>query len=246
VISTSGQPVRTRADAASPIVAIMQPYFMPAPTYLSLLHAADVFVFFDDVQFVRKRWTHRNRIAVHGQELDFSVPLDNASQRRTLNEIGLHPREFPRWRRRFLDTLAHGYGKTGNADVVLPEVAQLLEAPAKSIAELSARSVTWAARYAGVEPQIWLSSDIDYDRSGKGQDKVLSICACLGARGYVNAPGGRALYDHSEFEDNGVSLRFIEPGAPCSELSRLSILHAILKQRRDVVRSLVAGYSLTE
>lgn len=47
-------------------VAIMQPYFLPYLGYFQLMAAVDVFVLFDNVQFIRRGHIHRNRIKVSG------------------------------------------------------------------------------------------------------------------------------------------------------------------------------------
>ena len=47
-------------------VAIMQPYVFPYLGYYQLLHAADRFVLFDDVNFIKKGWINRNRILLNG------------------------------------------------------------------------------------------------------------------------------------------------------------------------------------
>ncbi len=37
-------------------IAIMQPYFFPYIGYYQLINAVDQFVFFDDVNFIKKGW----------------------------------------------------------------------------------------------------------------------------------------------------------------------------------------------
>src|SRR3954465_13729467 len=44
-------------------VAIMQPYFIPYAGYFRLFAACDLFVIYDCVQFPRRGWVHRNRLA---------------------------------------------------------------------------------------------------------------------------------------------------------------------------------------
>ena len=43
-------------------VGIMQPYFFPYIGYFHNIHAADVFVLCDQVQFVNDSWITRNQI----------------------------------------------------------------------------------------------------------------------------------------------------------------------------------------
>ena len=52
------------------------------------------------------------------------------------------------------------------------------------------------------------------------------MLAALGACRYVNAPGGRALYDPGTFGERGVELRFLTPYTG----SQLSVLRALVEQ----------------
>ena len=68
-------------------------------------------------------------------------------------------------------------------------------------------------KYLGVSPKWHISSALEKDNRLRGKEKVLAICEELGATHYVNAPGGRALYEKEEFVNRGVQLSFLEPRA---------------------------------
>ena len=54
-------------------LAIMQPYFFPYLGYWQLMNAVDKYVIFDDVNYIKRGWIHRNRILVHGQAAYFNL-----------------------------------------------------------------------------------------------------------------------------------------------------------------------------
>lgn len=229
-------------DAPSPRVAIMQPYFLPAPGYFQLLHAADIFVFFDDAQFVTKRWTHRNRLVLDGEEYRFTVPLEGRSQNRRIDELRVHPAEFSRWRRKFLATLRHAYGPGER----LNELAAMLEGTDIALADLAIASVRWAMGHIGLSPRFERSSRLDYDREAGRVGKLLSLCEGLGAQTYVNALGGRALYSPGDFEPRGIDLRFVTPRPMPEEFAKVSILHPLLSAPPATAHALAADYTLQE
>jgi WbqC-like protein family len=74
-----------------------------------------------------------------------------------------------------------------------------------------------------LRPRLIRSSTIDIDQSLRGPDRILAIGKALGGRTYINAPGGRALYDAAAFRREGMELRFLAPygGAPGSILPAL-------------------------
>src|SRR5690554_2832006 len=60
-------------------IAIMQPYFLPYLGYWQLLNCVDTFVVYDDVEFTKKGWIHRNRYLSNGSDQMFSLPLKKDS-----------------------------------------------------------------------------------------------------------------------------------------------------------------------
>ena len=48
-------------------LALMQPYFLPYLGYWQLLAAADQFVLYDEVNYIKGGWINRNRILINGQ-----------------------------------------------------------------------------------------------------------------------------------------------------------------------------------
>ena len=43
-------------------IGIMQAYFMPYIGYFQLINAVDEFIIYDNIQYAKKGWIHRNRI----------------------------------------------------------------------------------------------------------------------------------------------------------------------------------------
>ena len=55
--------------------AIMQPYFFPYIGYFQLMHAVDVFVIYDDVQYMKGGWINRNLIRSGGTAKWLTLPV---------------------------------------------------------------------------------------------------------------------------------------------------------------------------
>ncbi len=68
-------------------LAIMQPYLFPYIGYYQLVNAADIFIFYDDVNYIKNGWINRNRISISGQAHYFTVPVSQASSFKKINEI---------------------------------------------------------------------------------------------------------------------------------------------------------------
>ena len=60
-------------------IGIMQPYLFPYIGYWQLINAVDTFVIYDNIQFSKKGWFHRNNILLNGKKTLFSIPLKKDS-----------------------------------------------------------------------------------------------------------------------------------------------------------------------
>jgi hypothetical protein len=203
-------------------IAIMQPYFMPYAGYFRLFAGADLFVAFDCVQFPRRGWVHRNRLSTAGGQSDWlTLPLQKADRDGTricdLRFRDGAQREWQEGLRRFpaLRALEQQGGELAE------RALKLAPYPVDYI--LSGMSAV--ARLLGVERPVIRSSSLDVDPALKGQDRILEILRLLGGREYVNAPGGRALYDAGTFRRANVRLLFLSEyrGALTSVLERLAL-----------------------
>ncbi|MBW4093672.1 MAG: WbqC family protein [Proteobacteria bacterium] len=199
-------------------VAIMQPYFVPYAGYFRLFAATDLFVLYDCVQFPRRGWLHRNQLRdTRGESQWLTLPLRKAPQDVLIHDL------------RFRDTAA------ADMDGQFPRFPALALAAAlplmQQFRDLSGtpldhieRLLRYAAEQLGLPWRVLRSSSLGVDPALRGQDRILAIAGRLGAACYVNAPGGRALYDTASFNAAGIALRFLEPhlGSYASIAERLA------------------------
>lgn len=223
---------RLGTASLSTSVAIMQPYFVPYAGYFRLLTATDLFVVYDCVQFPRRGWVHRNRLpGADGCPAWLTLPLAKAPQDVLIRDLAFHAdaealladrlRPFP---------LAAEPG--GDAAPVLAGLRSLRgEAPADYLVRL----LQLVAEALRLPWRILRSSSLAIPSELHGQERILEIARRLGATRYVNAPGGRALYDPAAFDAAGVELRFLADycGPSWSVLWRLASEGAAAL-RRDI------------
>jgi hypothetical protein len=210
-------------------IAIMQPYFVPYAGYFRLFAAADRFVIYDCVQFPRRGWVHRNRLPDAAGRLHWlTLPLAKAPREARIDALGFAADAEAR-----LDAALERFPALRAANDDGAELMSLVRAigQADPVGYLE-RLLQVICRRLGLERPMLRSSTLGIDPSLHGEARILAICAALGARRYVNSPGGRALYDAERFARRGVELRFLDdyPG------STASILYRLLTEPVDALR----------
>lgn len=226
-------------------LAIMQPYFFPYIGYFQLIHAADAFVLYDDVNFIKGGWINRNYISSLGEKLRLTLQLQGASPNKLINEIHLGMN-----RKQLLRTIQQNYSKAPEFSVVYPLLEELLLSEENMLSNYLAVSLKRLCDFMGLKTTWFTSSELKKDNSLRGQDKVIAICEELGATHYINLPGGKDLYDHDSFKQRNIELSFIAPH-PVEYpqlrqpfIPQLSIIDVLMFNNKKQCGKLLENYAL--
>lgn len=230
-------------------LAVMQPYFFPYIGYFQLVQSVDTFVFFNDVNFIKKGWINRNSILHQHNAQPFVIPLVKASQNKRINETAVS--DFASWRTDFLHTLEFNYRKAPYFKSAYELIHALLHSKEDfMIDELAAKSVIAVAAYIGLKTKFLFSSDFTYSGTG-GQEKILDICRQLNASVYINPRNGAHQYNREVFADAGVELLFLQAvNMPYKQFSNdhflpwLSVIDVLMFNAPEAIAEMVGQNQL--
>ena len=250
--------------------AAMQPYFFPYLGYFQLIAAADRFLLYDNLNYMRQGWVHRNRIRLKGGgEFYCAAPLLGASSNVMIRDVRVDP--AGRWPGRFLDLLEHNYKKAPFYDEVFPAIEQAVRRPATHLTEVNRNGIRAVAEFLGIATPIFHDTAPfqDFEDAARAERspwldelardmgtadvktlRVLYLCRQTGADAYLNPPGGRELYARDVFAQNGVALQFLQPTlAPYPQqgdgfLPGLSILDVLMNCGREGTRRQLPNFAL--
>lgn len=189
-------------------LGIMQPYFLPYIGYFQLIAAVDLFVVYDNIKYTKKGWINRNRMLQNGQAVIFTLPLKSASDKLMVRDRELAV-NFNR--DKLLNQLTSAYRRAPYFENTLPLIEGIIRYQDPNLFRFLHHAIVKTCEYLGITTEIRTSSSIAIDHALQGQNKVLALCAAVGASTYVNAIGGMELYDQETFRENGLTLQFIQP-----------------------------------
>ncbi len=187
-------------------IAIMQPYFMPYAGYFRLFEAADLFVFYDCVQFPRRGWVHRNKLTHrNGSAAWLTLPLVKLDRDNTrITDLRFADNAQEEWNMRMAEFPALSNQNCPNISF-LPAVEALTAPPCDYIIN----GLITVCQLLGIECTFARSSELALPDSIRGQDRILAIAKHYNADIYINAPGGRELYEEKIFSETGLALKFL-------------------------------------
>lgn len=186
----------------------MQPYFLPYIGYYQLMAAVDLFIVYDNIKYTKKGWINRNRMLQNGADAMFSIPLKNDSDALDIRERQIAV-DFKR--DKLLNQLRAAYGKAPYFEQTFPLIEGIVRHEDANLFGFLLHAIEKSARHLGIGTPIRVSSTVSIDHALKGQDKVIALCAAVGADTYVNPPGGVDLYSGDAFREKDIDLKFIRP-----------------------------------
>jgi len=195
----------------------MQPYFFPYLGYFCLVASADIFVHFDCVQFPRRGYVHRNQMPKYPparteqQKYWLTLPLVGQARDVRIADLAFASDAASQWQKRLASFPWVSKAEAFDQVELLQRVRSVKDNA--SVSDYLIDTLEFGARRLGLNPRMIRSSSLGIPDEFQGQDRILEIVRMLGGKRYINAPGGRALYDVAEFERNGIELSFLPPFA---------------------------------
>ncbi|MGI9517500.1 MAG: WbqC family protein [Pirellulaceae bacterium] len=233
-------------------LAIMQPYFLPYLGYFSLIAAADHFVVFDPVQYIRHGWINRNRILKPGfaEPQYIKIPLAKHSRGTLIRDIRISLNTD--WKARIFAQIQHYKKKAPYFEQAREILESCLEPDTDDIVKFNVHCLKTVCAAVGIE--------FAYSSFGEIRDEVeqvthpgewaLHISSALKATTYINPRAGIDIFDQSQFVDRGVELCFLENSLSSYSqrnqefVAGLSIMDVLMFNSLEETKTHINDYSL--
>lgn len=189
-------------------VVVSQSMFFPWPGFLEQMALADIFVYYDDVQMIRKSFTRRVQIKTDAGSRWLTVPLVDFHQGQLIDQILTHP--AAEWHQLHLSTLATAYRNAPYRDSMLQLAQGVLEAGGVSLSQLGRSSMHALASYFGVASDCEFIDSRELGIGGRSTQRLRDIVTAVGGTVYLTGFGARNYLEHELFEDAGVDVQYMQ------------------------------------
>lgn len=233
--SATASPVASSPPDLPPLgglCAIHQPNLFPRLATLAKLFAADYWIVLDDVQFARRDYQHRTRLAALADPQRrrwLTIPTHLANGRHTLIRSALIA-DPARSRRRLAQMLPHHYRASRHWPAFGRALAQVLDLftttdKTAEVAEASTRILLDLLEWTG---PILRSSHLPA-RSGRSR-RLADLAEATGARGYLCGTGGMKYLETGLFTARSIAvIPFRTPAnGPWQTGREISAVHSLM------------------
>jgi len=193
-------------------VAAVQPNFMPWLGYFDMIRKVDQFVFYDDVQFVRKGWANRNAVrhpANRGEWLTIPTLHGAGKQghsQKMLNALPLTTHADV-WPVTIPNRLRAWYMKSKHLHLV-EELSEILHMNYSSLADLNIAIIEWMMEKLDIDTPTLRMSGMGIPLELDKTERPLALCQQLGATRFLSGPTAKDYIDVETFTRAGVEIEW--------------------------------------
>lgn len=185
-------------------IAVLQSNYIPWKGYFDIIHDADEFIFYDEVQFTKNDWRNRNRILTPSGPQWLTIPT-TGSITQTIDEVQT---AGSKWQRKHFNTLVTYYSRAPFFEkyrTFLEDFYLGQEWP--GLSELNRYLIIRISQdYLGIKTKF--TDSRIYESHGTGHEKLLSLLQSAGAEYYVSGPAAKSYIHAEDYERCGIELHW--------------------------------------
>lgn len=183
-------------------VVINQSNYLPWKGYFDLIHDADLFIFYDDLQFTKNDWRNRNKLKTSRGSEWLTIPVGKHLSR-LICEVTLPVDD---WAQKHWYFIEQHYERTPHFGTYAPLLrSAFIERQWTNLSELNQHLIVLIARdILGIKTQF--ADSRTYTLSERKQGRVLELLHAVGATTYISGPAAKAYIEESRFSDAGIEL----------------------------------------
>jgi len=187
---------------------VLQPSYIPWRGVFHLIQRADVFVFYDDVQYDKHGWRNRNRIKTPDGTKWLTIPVlakGNVDQGLLINEAKVS--RIENWPRKHLASLRQSYAKAPFFQDYVSLLESFYASPPDSLADFTIDTTKQLAAALGLTNTRFLRSS-ELPVEGTKTERLLQLLAKVGATHYISGPSAKSYLDAAAFEAAKITLEY--------------------------------------
>lgn len=228
-------------------LAVMQPYLFPYIGYYQLAFCSDMFVFYDDVTYIKNGYINRNSVLTKNGRQLFTLPVNNASSFTLIKDL-----DFSENVKKILLTIQQAYSKAPYFSDIYPIIERIFKSENRNVTYMASQSIIEVFKYLDVDFKYIYASLVEYDNTKDAKHKLYQFCDIFHSNEYINTIGGSSLYSKEEFKNKNISLNFITTGdiyynqfnIKQNFEPNLSIIDLLMNESKEKVKKILNNYKI--
>jgi len=185
---------------------VLQSNYIPWKGYFDLIHDADVFIYYDEVQYTKNDWRNRNRIYTKNGLQWLTIPISADAVKLKISEVEIKDQN---WQDLHYKTISLGYAKAPffhQLKSLLEEV--YIQKQWKNLSTVNRFLIEKISALLGIETTFKNSKD--FILKGDRIERLINLLKQSGATTYISGPAAKEYLKGYEdlFVENNIQLQY--------------------------------------
>ncbi|MDK1029426.1 MAG: WbqC family protein [Anaerolineae bacterium] len=195
-------------------VVILQPSYIPWRGYFDQIRQANLFIFYDDIQYDKHGWRNRNQIKTAQGKQWITIPVHSKGVTNGIPIKDVRIDWSKPWAKKHLNTLTYAYAKTPFIRSFRPWLEAVYNRRDEFLADFIIDTTVELAGKLGITGTKFIRSSEIKNIEGQKTDRLIQILQHVGAQKYISGPSARDYIQQEKFDDAGITLEFMEYDYP--------------------------------
>jgi hypothetical protein len=188
---------------------ILQPSYIPWRGYFHLIQKADVFVFYDDVQYDHHGWRNRNRIKTPRGTEWLTIPIQSRGEgwkETPIRDVRISW-ERP-WADSHFDKLRACYSSAPFYKRYRPMLERWRQSKPELLADFTIETTVELAHELGIDRTQFVRSSA-LGCAGVKTDRLVQVLKKVGATHYISGPAAKEYLEEEKLTAAGIGLEWM-------------------------------------
>jgi len=195
-------------------VVILQPSYIPWRGYFDQIRRADLFIFYDDVQYDKHGWRNRNQIKTAQGKQWLTIPVHSKGVTEGIPIKDVRIDWSKPWAKNHLKALTFAYAKAPHFALFAPWLASVYEHRDEFLADFTIWLTIEIARKIGIAHTRFMRSSEIPGIDGQKTRRLIQILERVGAKHYISGPSAWDYIEQDQFDAAGITLEYMEYNYP--------------------------------
>lgn len=195
-------------------VVILQPSYIPWRGYFDQVRRADLFIFYDDIQYDKHGWRNRNQIKTHQGKQWITIPVHSKGVTQGVPIKDVRIDWSKPWAKSHLKSLTISYAKAPFFKDYQPLLESIYGRTDELLADFTIQTSIMLARELGFTATRFLRSSELTGIDGQKTDRVLSVLKQVGATHYLCGPSASTYMEPDKFAEAGITFEYMQYAYP--------------------------------
>ena len=189
------------------LVGIHQPNFMPWLGYFYKISQSDVFIFLDDVQFIKTGSSYTNRVSLNisGVSKAVTIPIKRSSG---VQDINMTKILDERWKKKLIGTIQANYAKSKYFKENREFIFELINFKSDCLSTYNMNFIESISKRLNFNTEFIKSSE--FELHTKSTQRLIDLIQRVDGDTYLSGSGGDNYQEKQLYVDNGIELIYTE------------------------------------